>query len=109
MSTMQEVVDMARQPLNDDDKVRWTDAQLLAYANAAILFVRKKRPDLFLGDWSSLPSGLALAGTFPVVDEYLPIVANYVTARASLRDDEQVDAGRVAAFHQNFERELVSL
>ena len=42
--TYQSIVDLARMPLNDDDKVRYTDATLLIYANHGILQILKRRP-----------------------------------------------------------------
>lgn len=104
--TMQQLVDHARLPLNDADKVRYPDSELLTYANLALLRVRKKRPDLFLGQWAVLPSGLALTGYFPVGDEYLPVVADYITSRAEIKDDEHIGDGRSAAFNAMFDTGL---
>jgi hypothetical protein len=106
--TVQQVVDQARIPLNDDGKVRYTDAVLLTYFNDSILVIRKKRPDLFLGRWTTLPAQLALADPFPVDDVYVPIVADYITGRAELVDDESVDNSRAATLIQTFMSGLMS-
>ena len=106
--TMQELLDFARLPLNDADAVRYPDSELLSYANSAILRVRKKRPDLFLGQWAVLPSGLAVTDYFPVSDEYFPVVAEYITARAEIKEDEHIGDGRSAAFTALFENGLVT-
>lgn len=95
--TMQNVLDRARVPLNDNDKVRYTDTVLLGYANDAILMVRKARPDMFFGRWTSLPSNLSATDAFPVNDELFPHVADYVTGRAELIDDEHTDSNRAQA------------
>jgi hypothetical protein len=55
--TYQSVVDLARKPLNDSDKARYSDDDLLAYANHGMLTVLKRRPDLFIGNYSSLLNG----------------------------------------------------
>jgi hypothetical protein len=100
--TMQNVVDKARVPLNDAAKDRYTDDALLGYANDAILVLRKRRPDLFLGRWAVLPNALALTDAFPVADEYVPIMADYVAGRAELVDDENVDNSRSSALINSF-------
>lgn len=100
--TVQQVVDHARIPLNDVDKARYSDATLLTYFNDAILLVRKMRTDLFLGRWLTLPSNLALTDTFPIDEMYYPLVADYITGRAEVIEDEYVDNGRAAMLLQNF-------
>ena len=102
--TMQQVVDAARIPLNDKDKVRFEDSELLGYANDGILRIRQRRPDLFLGRWFSLPGSLALTDIFPLHDELKPALADYVTARAEFKDDEFSENGRAAASLALFER-----
>lgn len=106
--TVQQLIDKARLPLNDADKVRLTDVELLGYANDAFLRIRKKRPDLFLGMWNILPSELAVTDYFPVTDEYVPIVADYITGRAEMKDDEHVNSARAAEFVKMFVDSLVT-
>ncbi|MDQ3186901.1 MAG: hypothetical protein M3Q16_10705 [Pseudomonadota bacterium] len=104
--TYQSVVDLARIPLNDSDKTRSSDAQLLSFANQGILQVLKRRPDLFAGQFASLPTGeKALADAFPLPAEHAQTVADYVTARAEMTDDEHVNSGRALVFAQLFDAE----
>jgi hypothetical protein len=104
--TYQSVVDLARMPLNDDDKARYSDAALLIYANHGMLQVLKRRPDLFIGQFGNLPAGeAALADAFPLSAWYVQTLADYVTARAEMADDEHVNSGRAAAFIQLFAAE----
>lgn len=103
--TFQQLADRARIPLNDADKVRYPDSELLIYGTDAYLMLRRYRPDVFLETYTALPdySGLVLATSFPSVgDEYLPIIADYITARAEFKDDEHVVAERAQAFFQLF-------
>lgn len=101
--TYQSVVDLARLPLNDEDKVRYSDAALLSYANHGMLAVVKRRPDLFVGQYASLPGGEnVLSDAFPLPGAYVQTVADYVTARAEMADDEHANSGRALAFAQLF-------
>lgn len=96
--TVQQVIDRARVPLNDAAKTRYSDAEMAVYANDAYYLLRRYRSDIFLGQWSNLPSALALTDAFPSVNiMYLPSIADYVTARAEFKDDEAVIAQRAQA------------
>jgi hypothetical protein len=98
--TMQNIVDRGRTPINDDDKVRFTDAALLVFAQDGILLLRNKRPDLFFGLFGTLSTteNLALDDTFPLNAEIVPALADYVTARAETKNDESVLTERAALF-----------
>jgi hypothetical protein len=105
VATLQTVVDLARKPLNDDDATdanrRWPDATLLNAAVHGLLNAYRTRYDLFVG--GTAPSiSLALGSTFPLPDEFIQPLADFVTARAHGRDDESSDAGRAAAYLQLF-------
>jgi hypothetical protein len=104
--TYQSVVDLARIPLNDADKARYPDAVMMSYANHGMLQVLKRRPDLFVGQFSSLPTGEAGPGDpFPLPGGYVQTLADYVTARAEMADDEHVNTGRAAVFMKLFSAE----
>lgn len=101
--TYQSTCDLARIPLNDEDKTRYPDDVLLAYVNHAVLTLLKRRPDLFVGKWGNLPDGQAsLTDAFPLGAEYVQTVADYCTARAESSDDEFVNSDRAALFMQLF-------
>lgn len=97
--TYQSIVNLARIPLNDADKVRYSDAQLLTFANHGMMALSKRRPDLFIGRFASLPNGEAiLTDTLPIAPEYAQVVADWVVARAEFTDDEHANSGRAAAY-----------
>lgn len=99
--TFQHIADRARIPLNDADKVTHPDSELLSYGVDAYLLLRRYRPDLFLSQYDGLPAfgSLALDSDFPVaMDELLPIVADYATARAEFKTDESTIKERAQAF-----------
>jgi hypothetical protein len=102
--TMQQIVDRARIPLNDADKDRYSDDDLLAFANEAVKVLRRERPDLFFGQYEALPADKALGDALPLDDEYAESVASYVTARAETVDDEHVNTGRARLFFELFNR-----
>lgn len=101
--TFQSVCDLARIPLNDEDKARVSDDTLLAFANHGMLSLVKRRPDLFIGQYSSLPTGEnALTDAFPIAGYYVQTLADYCTFRAETIDDEKMNSGRSLAFAQIF-------
>jgi hypothetical protein len=103
--TFQQVADRARIPLNDSDKVRYPDSELLTHAVDAYLLLRRYRPDLFITSYTALPdfNTLTLTSPFPGADDHLlPAVADYVTARAEFKDDEHVLKERAQLFYQLF-------
>lgn len=100
--TFQQVCDRARIPLNDADKTRYPDVDLLSYANDAVLLLRQKRPDLFFGSWTVPAGEYVVSDPIPVSDLYFPAICDYVTGRAEFRDDEDAMQARAAAFLQLF-------
>lgn len=103
--TFQNLADRARPALNDADKVRYTDAQMLAYAVDAYLLLKRYRPDLFLSNWTLTNwSTFTLGSTFPLVpDEYMPPICDYIVARCEFHDDEHTVAERAQAFYELFQ------
>jgi hypothetical protein len=105
--TYQSVVDLARIPLNDADQARYPDSTLLLFLNHGLLQILKRRPDLFIGRFSSPLDGQnELADAFPLPPEYAQTLADYVTARAEMTDDEHVNSGRASLFMQLFGAEV---
>jgi len=87
--TLQQVLDLARLDLNDDDKVRYPDAKLLPFLNNIIQESTVLRKDLWLDRWNLFPIPLyALADTFPLPSNYMRSAADYVIARAHLMNTE---------------------
>ncbi|MHB8727578.1 MAG: hypothetical protein ACYC9K_00910 [Sulfuricaulis sp.] len=114
--TIQNICDIARSPLNDAGKDRYPDVDttsngqlntgLLTYVQSALQQLRLKRPDLFVGQFLALPTIANLADTFPLPDEYVQIVANYVTFMAESRDDEFSNSERATMMLNLLQMEL---
>ena len=110
MSTLQNVLDLARLPLNDakdaggsDALCRTPDSELLTYALHGLLQAWRNRGDLFVGNYANPPQITWTAGqTFPLPDEFIQPIADYVTARAESKDDRAVLTGRAQAFYSLF-------
>ena len=106
--TMQQIVDLARVPLNDARKVRYSDASLLGYANSAVHRAYEIRPDLAIGSYGTPFAALVLGGTFPLPDRYAQTLADYVGGRAETKDEDAASGGRAELLLKLFERELLS-
>lgn len=85
--TIQSVMDLARGDLNDADKVRYADAELLKYANDGIARVKVMRPDLNWGNFATAYSDLLVTNDFPFGLEYRQPIADYIVAMAEKSDD----------------------
>lgn len=89
-TTMQDIIDMARLDINDADKVRYEDVDLLKYANDAVAKTLVMRPDLNWGNYNTQYQSLALTADFPLNPEYRRPIEAYVVAMAETGDDEFV-------------------
>lgn len=109
MATLQTVIDDARILLNDSDKNRYADSLLLKYANEAIAYAKRIRPDLFIGTFKTTLGTYALTDNTPLPPEYEFCLKDYVVGRANAIDDEYSLDGRAGAFNQNFKTVLMTL
>lgn len=109
--TIQQVLDLARIPLNDAAKARYTDTVLLSYYNSAVMRAYETRPDLKFGSYGTPYTPVALGGlpgTFPMPDRFAQTVADYIGGRAEMKDDESANAARAQALMQMFVAELLA-
>jgi hypothetical protein len=107
--TIQNVVDRARETLNDDDKVRWEDAEALSAAQEALDAVFMLRPDLFITQLATFDSSaLTIDDNFPIEARYRRQVEDYIIFRCELKDDEAVETGRSESAYKFFVDRLVS-
>jgi len=106
---MQEVVDLARASLNDNDKTRFSDTDCLKFSNVAISTVYKVRPDLRFGSYATSFTPLAIGDTFPLPYQFEAAVADYIGFRCELRDDEATSSNKAAIYGQLFEKQVMTL
>ena len=97
MATLQTVINLARENLNDLDKVRHADVQLLKFANNGIQEMVKFRPDLFLGQYQNADKYYALIDIFPMSAMYERAIADYIIGRAEMTNTEESSIARAGA------------
>lgn len=103
MSTLfSKVVSDARVDLNDEGSVRFTDAQMISYANDGVREIKKVRPDLFFGSYSTALSTYTISDNVPVNDLYVQFLKDYIVFRCGMREDETNSVQRTAGFYARF-------
>jgi hypothetical protein len=108
MTTCQSVIDRARVPLNDADKSRYTDPELLGYLCDGLAEAYALRPDLRFGSFNTAPVTLfATTDTFPLSAQHEVALQHYVIYRAENKDDENVNAAREAQSYQRFQNGIL--
>ena len=85
--TVQSVMDLARLDLNDSDKTRHPDADMIRFANDGIAKALVMRPDLNWGNFNSAYVDYLATAEFPLPLEYRPGIANYIVMRCESADD----------------------
>jgi hypothetical protein len=106
--TVQAVLDLARIPLNDAKKARYSDTTLLSYFNSALWRAYELRPDLLIGTGYTTYTALAVGGTFPLPDRFAQTVADYIGGRAELKDEDASSQARAVELMQLFTAVLTS-
>lgn len=86
-STMN-LLDRARLPLNDEDKTRWPDTELLSYLNEGLALVRRSRPDLFFATLLEEPVVDLNTADVPIPYTHRQPLVDYVSGRAQMKDGD---------------------
>jgi len=110
LDTVADYVRMTRTLLQDtvDSPYRYTDAELVAALSVGMGEAKRLRPDLFLNQ--TLPTYTTNDGTAVPFDEmYRIVLVYYMCGHAQLRDDEEVQDQRAAAFMTLFNSKLTSV
>lgn len=108
MATFQTLLDQARLTLQDADKTRYPDAEMVVYANEAMRIYRKLRSDLFFATITTPLVDYLVGDTFPLSPEFEYPLKRYVIAAAQARDDEYAVDGRMSKFLAQFEKDLTA-
>lgn len=92
-----DVIARVRDIVQDEDGVRYTDAELLRYISDAQRRGRSVRPDLFVGSYGDPILEITDVNTdLYLPDQFVEATALFVAGRAEIRDDEFAVDGRAA-------------
>lgn len=108
MATVQEIINLARIPVQDDAGTRFSNTKALGYVNAAVARAYQLRPDLRFGAYATPVAVLAVGDTFPLPAEMEQAVADYVTARLTAIEDEASATGRAAGYLALFDKAVTT-
>lgn len=109
LATVSDYVSLARTLLQDtvDSPYRYSDTDLVLALSLALPEAKKLRPDLFIN--VALQHFTAKDSTAVTMDEmYRVPLVYYMCGHVQLRDDEEVQDQRAAAFIGMFRAQLVS-
>lgn len=113
LDTVQDYIDRARVLLLDEvDPYRYSTLDLVEALNLAFLEARRLRPELLKSYFrTSLPDFSAndLTATVPVDPQYRLAFLYYICGHAQLRDDENNQDSRSAAFLNKFVAQLLTI
>jgi hypothetical protein len=104
----------ARRILNDDDAVRYTDADLAAAFNDALLQTRAKRPDAFLALGLRVPvPQFAMPDdqdtAFPISEVFYPAFLFYCVGRSEIKEDTFTNQDRAVVLMNKFASQLLTV
>lgn len=109
MATLADLITRARVTLQDVNSVRYSDSELLDFANEALGAARIARPDFFLGSYSTAQTALASGATFPLPFQYEQYVVDFIAGRAEMRESESTNETRAGALLARFKAGLTAL
>lgn len=96
--TISDVIFRARGHLNDQAvPYRYTENDVMALINDAILEAKRNRPDFFVGRQEDNVLVTASTDAFPLPDFTMSITALFVAGMCEVRDDEHADTQRANA------------
>lgn len=113
LDTVQDYIDRARVLLLDEvEPYRYPTADLVENLNMGILETRRLRPDVLQSYFrTSLPdfSVSDLTATVPVDPQYRVAFVYYICGHAQLRDEENTQDSRAAAFLNKFVAQMTTI
>jgi len=113
LDTVQDYVDRARVLLLDEvDPYRYALADLIEALNMALMEIRRLRPDAVQSYIRTTPPSYTtsdLATTVPIDVQYRTAVVYYIVGNSHLRDEENTQSERAAAFLNKFVSQFTSI
>jgi len=109
MARIQDIVNLARESLNDDEKIRWPDDECLLYAQDALDAIYQIRPDLYITQFNTFNAEtLKLTSQNPLETRYRRQIADYIIMRCMMKDDEAVNANKAVNANEYFMSRLLT-
>jgi hypothetical protein len=112
LDTVSDYLSTARTLLQDQysGQYRYSDAELVAGLNLALLEMYRLRPDLYIGI-TTVPSYSAgsLATQVAIDQRYRTAALYYICGHAQLRDEEQTEDARAGAFMSKFLGQMLTV
>lgn len=113
LDTVQDYIDRARALLLDQNEpYRYPDLDLVEALNMGILEARRLRPELLKAYFNtSLPdfSTSAMSASVPIDPMYRVAFVYYICGQAQLRDEENTQDTRAAAFLNKFMSQMITI
>lgn len=113
LDTVQDYIDRARALLLDQvQPYRYPTNELIEALNLGILEARRLRPELFQTYFrASLPdfSEATIGSSVPIDPQYRVAFVYYICGQAQLRDDENQQDSRAAAFLNKFVAQMTTI
>jgi len=110
LATVANFITTARVLLQDTAGDRYSDAELVIALSLSMLEARKLRPDLFIGRFDDIPSYTVNDSTaVEIDDQYRVPLLYYIVGHAQMRDEEDTQDARAAAFLGKFTSQMLGL
>lgn len=110
-ATIAEVITRSRELLSDTTQpYRYSDVRLIGIVNASFRETKRIRPDLLLSQSFVTPEFVEADATgvtaFPIDDQYMNAIINFVVGYTELSDDEFTVDGRANTMMLTFRSQL---
>lgn len=111
LATVEDYAEQARVLLQDESvPYRYADSVLLQAINLGILEMRRVRPDIFMANFTVIPSYSAVDDTAVEIDlQYRPALLYFIVGYTEISNSEEGQDARGAALMDRFMGQLTSL
>lgn len=113
LETVQNYIDRARVLLQDQvAPYRYADSELVEDMNLGLLEIRRLRPDLMAGYFTTQPPSYSSTSPTAAVDvdpQYRVALLYYLCGQAQLRDTEDVQDNRAVVFMNKFISQMLTI
>jgi hypothetical protein len=110
LATAASYIQEARRLLQDEVvPYRYPSADMIAALNIAVFEARRLRPELFLGQFDTLPQVTLESDAFLIEPMYRPAFLYYLIGRMELRDAEDGKDQRASVLLNKFVAQLLTI